>query len=98
MKTRYKIGELSGVVTVLPGDTLHLTLTENDAFGVERNKQRVTEEITISMTVTHWVMFYVPGVGFGGMFGGPDLGSKMAEVFVEPELVNKDELLFEEGP
>jgi len=98
MKTRYKIGELSsGPVSVLPGDTINLILTEEDAFGVARNKQKITEEITIAMAVTHWVMFYHPGVGFGGMFGTSDIGSKMAEVFVEPELVDEGELLFGEG-
>ena len=88
MKTRYKIGRLSSLVTVAPGDTLNLTLTEPNG-----QKQKVSEEITISMTITHWVMFYVSGVGFGGMVGGPDIGSKMSEIFVEPVLIGDDEIL-----
>ena len=88
MKTRYKTGKFTEPVTVLPGDTLNLTLTEKN-----EQKQRVTEEITIAMSVTHWVMFYVPGVGFGGMFGGPDIGSKMGEIFVKPVLIGEDEIL-----
>jgi hypothetical protein len=83
MRTRYKIGEFSHSVTVLPGDELHVTITERDG-----TKQKVSEDINVAMTVTHWVMFYVAGVGFGGMFGGPDIGSKMSEIFVEPELVS----------
>ena len=92
MKTRYKIGRFMYPVTVCPGDTLNVTLTE--LSGV---KQKVTEEITIGMRVTHWVMFHVPGVGFGGMFGGPDLGSKMPEIFTDPERVAEEDNLFEEG-
>ena len=88
MKTRYKIGKFSQPVTVCPGDTLNLTLTEKNL-----HKQKVTEEITISMTITHWVMFYVPDVGLGGLFGGPDIGAKMGEIFVEPVLIGDGEIL-----
>ncbi len=88
MKTRYKTGKFNRSVSVCPGDTLNLTLTEKGM-----RKQRVSEEITISMTITHWVMFYVPGVGFGGLFGGPDIGAKMSEIFVEPVLIGDDEIL-----
>jgi len=91
MKTRYKIGEFSHPITVTPGDTLKLTLSEHD--GALVHKQTVTEPITVSMTITHWVMFYVAGVGFGGLFGGSDIGSKMSEIFVEPERINDDEIL-----
>lgn len=91
MKTRYKIGRFSSPVTVCPGDQLHLTLEE-----VNGQKQKISEDIQISMTVTHWVMFYVPGVGFGGMFGGPDIGSKIGEIFVEPERINDEDLLIAE--
>ena len=89
MKTRYKIGRFSEPISVLPGDQLNLTITDGG------QKQKVSEEITIAMTITHWVMFYVPGVGFGGMFGGPDIGSKISEIFVEPELVVEPKLLIE---
>jgi len=88
MKTRYKVGRFTAPVSVLPGDTLNLTLTEPNG-----QKQKVSEDITFSMTVTHWVMFYVKGVGFGGMFGGPDIGSKMPEIFVNPERVNDEDIL-----
>ncbi len=88
MKTRYKIGRFTMPFAVSPGDEVRLTLTEGDG-----SKQKVTEEITILMTITHWVMFHVPGVGFGGMFGGPDIGSKMDEIFVEPVLIGDDEIL-----
>jgi hypothetical protein len=88
MITRYKIGQFKQPVTVCPGDTLNLTLTDKDG-----TKQRVSEDIKVSMTVTHWVMFYVAGVGFGGMFGGPNIGSKMSEIFVEPELVESSNLI-----
>jgi len=88
MKTRYKIGRFNCPITVSPGDTIKLTLSEPDG-----TKQKVSEDINISMRVTHWVMFYVPGVGFGGMFGGPELGAKMSEIFVDPELVVEPELL-----
>ena len=84
MRTRYKTGRFKQPVTVYPGDTLNLTLNEPG----RRIKQRVSKDITIAMTITHWVMFYVPGVGFGGMFGTEDIGSKMNEIFVEPELVS----------
>ncbi len=88
MKTRYKIGRFNSPVTVSSGDTLKLTLTEKDG-----TKQKVTEEIKISMTITHWVMFYVAGVGFGGLFGGKNIGSKIGEIFVEPELIGADDIL-----
>ena len=88
MKTRYKTGKFNHAVSVCPGDTLNLTITEPG-----NRKQKVTEDIKISMTITHWVMFYVPGIGFGGMFGGPDIGSKMSEIFVNPELINDEDLL-----
>lgn len=88
MKTRYKVGRFSRSVAASPGDELHLTLTEGDG-----TKQKVSEDITISMEITHWVMFYVSGVGFGGMFGGPDIGSKMSEIFVDPERINDEDLL-----
>ena len=91
MKTRYKVGRFNHSVSVLPGDTLNLTLTEPNGC-----KQKVSEDITISMTVTHWVMFYVKGVGFGGMFGGPDIGLKMPEIFVNPERINDEDLLIGE--
>ena len=88
MKTRYKTGKFNQPVSVYPRDTLNLTITEPG-----NRKQRVTEEIKISMTVTHWVMFYIPGVGFGGLFGTEDIGSKMGEIFVNPEYINNDETL-----
>jgi len=88
MKTRYKTGKFTSPISICPGDQLHLTVTEHDG-----QKQKVSENINISMTVTHWVMFYVPGVGFGGMFGGPDINSKMSEIFVEPERIDDEDLL-----
>ena len=88
MKTRYKTGKFSYPVTTCPGDTLNLILSEPNG-----QKQKVSEDITITMTITHWVMFYVAGVGFGGMFGGPDIGSKMCEIFVEPVLINDEDQL-----
>lgn len=86
MKVRYKTGSFNPVA-VLPGDTLNLTLTKRDG-----QKQKVSENVNIAMTITHYVMFYVPGVGFGGMFGGPDIGSKMSEIFVEPERIGAEDL------
>ena len=53
MKTRYKVGRFTAPVTVLPGDKLNLVLTEYDAFGNE-TKQTISEDINVSMTVTHW--------------------------------------------
>ena len=91
MKTRYKIGKFSAPVSVCPGDLLNLIITEPGG-----HKQKVSEEITISMTVTHWVMFYVAGVGFGGIFGGSDIGSKMGEIFVNPERINDEDILIGE--
>lgn len=88
MKVRYKIGKFSHSVYVRPGDQLNLLLTEPDG-----TKQKVSEDVNVSMTVTHWVMFYVPGIGFGGLFGTSDIGSKISEIFVEPELVSEPELL-----
>jgi hypothetical protein len=38
-------------------------------------------------------MFHVPGVGFGGLLGGPDLVAKMSEIFVEPVLIYDDDIL-----
>jgi hypothetical protein len=71
---------------------MKLTLTEHDEYGFE-SRQRVSEKITVPIHVTHWVMFYVPGVGLGGMFGGPSIESKLPEIFVDPELVTGDEML-----
>ena len=88
MKVRYKTGRFNQPVLVCPGDTLNLTLTEPDG-----TKQKVTEEIKISMTITHWVMFYIPGIGFGGMFGTKDMGSKMSEIFANPERINDEDQL-----
>jgi len=95
MKTRYKIGKFRDSVSLLPGDTMKLTLTEHDEDGIE-SQQRVSEEITVPMHVTHWVMFYVPGVGIGGMFGGPNIESKLPEIFVDPECVNNEAKLITE--
>ena len=92
MKTRYKVGRFTAPVTVLPGDKLNLVLKEYDAFGNE-TKQTISEDINVTMTVTHWVMFYIKGVGFGGLFGGPDVGSQMPEIFVDPERVNDEDRL-----
>ncbi len=88
MKTRYKIGKFNQSITVYPGDTLNLTLNEPGGL-----KQRVSEEIAVEMTVTHWVMFYVPDIGFGGLFGGPNIGAKMSEIFVEPVLIDDETLI-----
>lgn len=90
MKVRYKIGEFTRSVSVCPGDKLIVSITEPDG-----SKQEVCEDITISMTTTHWVMFYIPGVGFGGIFGGRNIVDKMSEIFVDPELVLPDENLME---
>jgi hypothetical protein len=91
LKTRYKIGKFDHALAVGNGDTLRLTVTDDK--GV---RQTVSEDITITMTVTHWVMLYIPGVGFGGLFGGPELGEKMSEIFVNPELVDIGETLIGE--
>ena len=88
MITRYKIGRFNFPVNIVPGDLINLILTESNG-----EKQRVTEVIDITMIVTHWVMFYVPGVGLGGMFGGPNMGERMDEIFVEPERIGDDEML-----
>ncbi len=88
MKTRYKIGEFNQPIEVRPGDELRLTVTNNDG-----TKQKVNEDIKISMTVTHWVMLYIPGVGFGGLFGTSDIGEKMSKIFAEPELVEPSDNL-----
>lgn len=88
MITRYKTGKLDHAVNMLPGDQLNLTISENGG-----TKQRVSEEIKISKVVTHWVMFYVPGVGIGGIFGGPELPLNMDNIFVEAKLVNPNENL-----
>lgn len=88
MKTRYKIGKFDKEIAVQPGDELHLTVTESNG-----EKQKVSEDITIQMTITHWVMFYVPGIGFGGMFGGPDIESNISEIFLDPEYVSDGEML-----
>ena len=88
MRTRYKTGKFTRALTTCKGDELHLTLREKDG-----TTQTVREDIKVSMTITHWVMFYVPGVGFGGLFGGPDIGAKMSEIFVEPVLISDDEIL-----
>jgi hypothetical protein len=90
MKTRYKIGKFNQTINVHPGDLLNLTITEPNG-----RKQKVSEEITIAMTITHWVMFYVSGVGFGGIFGGPNIGEKMPEIFVDPVLIGEDEILMD---
>lgn len=88
MKTRYKIGKFSQEVKVQPGDIVNLTLTESNG-----EEQRVSETIMIQMTVTHWLMFYVPGIGFGGMFGGPDIEANISEIFLDPEYVSDGEML-----
>ncbi len=92
MKTRYKIGEFNYPITVCPGDLIKLTLTEKNG-----TKQKVTEDINVSMEITHWVMFYVTGVGLGGMFGTKDIGSKIDEIFVKPELINDKGMLIEDN-
>jgi hypothetical protein len=88
MKTRYKIGKFDFPVTARPGDRINLILTEPNG-----QKQKVSEGIAVTMTITHWVMFYVPGVGLGGMFGGPDMGERMDEIFVEPQYIKDGEML-----
>ena len=86
MKVRYKTGKFDYPIKAVRGDTLNLTVTDPNG-----TKQKVTEEIKISMAITHWVMFYIPNVGFGGLFGTRVINSKMDEIFVKPECINADE-------
>lgn len=92
MKTRYKIGKFNSPVVVYPGDQLNVTITDCDNSG-NKHREKVSEEITISMEVTHWAMFYVAGIGFGGMFGGPDLSERINEIFVDPERIDESKSL-----
>lgn len=91
---RYKIGKFDYPVYVAPGDLFKLTLTEHEPNGVKR-EQLVEEEITVTRTITTWIMFDAPGIGFGGMFGGDDLEDRIGEVFVDPVKIEREDSLFE---
>lgn len=93
--TRYKVGRFNYAIQVLPGDVLHLSLKECYPDGTTMVEHKIEEDIIVAQTVTHWVMFYVPGVGFGGMFGGSDIEDRIGEVFVNPVKVEPSEPLFE---
>lgn len=93
--TRFKIGRFYNAMHVVPGDRLHVSLKEQFPDGSTMAEHKVEEEITISQVVTHWAMFYAPGIGFGGMFGGEDLEERIGEVFVNPVKVESWEPLFE---
>jgi hypothetical protein len=80
----------------VPGDSLHLTLKENYSDGTTCVEHKVEEIIRVSQIVSHWVVFYTPGVGFGGMFGGEDIEDRIGEVFVDPVKVEDNEPLFED--
>lgn len=47
----------------------------------------------LNVTITDWAMFYVAGIGFGGMFGGPDLSERINEIFVDPERIDESKSL-----
>ena len=94
--TRYKVGRFHHAINVVPGDTLNVSLKECYPDGTTMAEHKVEEKITVSQVVTYWVMFYVPGVGFGGMFCGEDIEERIGEVFVDPVKVEPHEPLFED--
>lgn len=93
--TRYRVGKFDRTFNVIPGDTLIIALQECCYDGTLVVEHKIEEEITVAQVVSHWVMFYVPGVGFGGMFGGPDIEDRIDEVFVDPVKVEDGESLLD---
>lgn len=92
---RYKVGKFDRSLIVTPGDTLCVSLKECYPDGTTTVEHKVEEQITVSQVVTHWVMFYAPDVGFGGIFGGSDIEERIGEVFIDPVKVEDGEALFE---
>lgn len=97
MQVRYKYGTFSQPITVTPGDLLILSWTEEgiDAQGKHSSRtEEVSEDITISAVLTHYIMFYVPGCPtIGGMFGTQETIDRIGEIFHEPYHVQDDEPL-----
>jgi len=92
MSVRYKIGKFDYEIIVIPGDRLCVSIRDEHSY----KDVKVEEEITAMQKITHWVMFYAPEIGFGGMFGGPNIGDRVHEVFVNPVQVKLEDSLFKE--
>lgn len=86
MKVRYKAGKFNQAVSVAPGDLFNCTLTEEALEGGRRiaKQQKVSERITKSFTISHWVMFWIPGCPtVGGMFGTEETLGNINNIFVD---------------
>lgn len=43
--------------------------------------QTIRTEIQVIQTITDWCMIYIPGVGFGGMFGNEKLRDNILSIY-----------------
>lgn len=97
MKTRFRSGKFEIPFAVLTGDIFNLVLSSEylDKSGAKQeHRQTVSEEINHNQIITHWAMFFIPGVGFGGCFGNEKLPEKLREMFPDGYEVPGGESVF----
>lgn len=97
MRTRFKLGKFDTPVGVLNGDvfSLHLSSDYVDKSGAVQTKlQTISESIKHTQTISHWAMFYMPGVGFGGCFGNDSLPTRIRDMFPDGYEVAEGESVF----
>ena len=93
---KYKVGKLSTPVTMLPGDSISLNLSQAlDGLGLKRSTEVIhTEEIHKMRSYTHWA-FCDFGDDIDAIFlGGPKLEAFIVEKFPGITKVEKEEALF----
>jgi hypothetical protein len=77
MATRYKIGKLPGAVYLSAGDRFNLTYTDK---GSDKPAILHTEDITRSMTCTHYAVLSTP-FSMGMLIGTAELENFLEESF-----------------
>lgn len=77
---RVRFGKFSSPVTVYPKDTFNMKLS-SEMEDRSIHTQTISTEIQITQTITDWCMIYIPGVGFGGMFGNEKLRDKIFSIY-----------------
>ncbi|TXH59143.1 MAG: hypothetical protein E6Q97_00525 [Desulfurellales bacterium] len=94
---RVKFGKFFSAVSVYPGDIFNLKLSSEyiKEGQVETYTQTVSTPITVTQVVTDWVMFFIPGVGFGGMFGNSELRERILQMFPTAYEVPDGESVFQ---
>lgn len=77
---RVRFGKFDRASVVYPGDIFRMNLSsekEDRTF----HEQTVETTIQVTQTITDWCMIYIPGVGFGGLFGNEKLREKILSIY-----------------